>query len=259
MYLFFFSFIVILPIVASLLYKHQGKRQILHFDSVQFVYLFIFLPILYVWIKSFLFYILLNEVSVSLSKSTVFIIDTIFSILAFYLFAVSSIHSLTKTFRLQKHYDPEIDVFHLSEYFHLWWTHITVNLGIMVIASFLSTVNIFIPMGLQENRLSLLLCTSLGGVLGIGMFFLIWIQDPLQEKRRFLRLMKIILMLFFVYHVIVYFWFAPKFSLNFLIYWFIFFLFLSSSIAIFILPKNKVAQKMRQKLLSPDWGNNIQI
>lgn len=259
MYLFVLSIVLLVPFFGLLIYKQNGKKQVFRFDVVQFTYLFVFMPVMFIWAKAFLFYLLNNEVGSGLDPKEVFVIDTTFSLLSFYIFSAVAIHSLTKTFWLRKHHDPEFDIFHLSEYFHLWWSHLMIFVGAMIVVSFLSTLNVLIPIQIIENKRNLLIALLVSIIVGIQIFFIIWSSDPKQERRRFLRFMKLCLMSTFIYHVMLYFLFDPRFSIQHGVFWFILTTSLSATVSSFSLTKSSKAQKLQQKMVHKGWGENIQL
>lgn len=255
--------LLLIPLITAIagvvIYKYQdGKqREIFRLDAVQFTYLFLLTPTLYVWGKSFLFYLLRNELDLALSVTDIFVIDTVFSVLAFVIFAALAMHSLTKTFWIRRHHDPEFDIFHLSEYFHLHWTHLVIWIGMTVLISFVSFANIFVPIDVVHSVYqfyTLLFVAVLGGAL---VFMAIWGSDPGQGD--FMRIMKLVLMLVFVLHVVVYFVFDPTFKMEYGAYWFSLFLFAAAAVASFFFDKSPHAKKVRGFWLHAGWGENIQI
>lgn len=107
MFLIILFLVPTFAILSSLyLYQHTGKREILKFDLVQFVYAFILAPIVYIWLKSFLFVFLVSELNLHLSVTDLFIADTVLTIIFLYVFAFLVIHSLTKSFELKRLRDP---------------------------------------------------------------------------------------------------------------------------------------------------------
>lgn len=99
-----FLFVIPLLTLVSgvLLYGQHGKKEFLKLDFVQFMYSFVIAPVMFVWLKSFLFFILRNELNFRLSISEIFIVDTIYSTLVMFIFAFVVIHSLTKSFNLKR-------------------------------------------------------------------------------------------------------------------------------------------------------------
>jgi hypothetical protein len=257
-------FLILIPFITTflgifVLYKFQDRKiEIFRLDLSQFVYLFLLAPTLFVWLKSFLFFIMRSELDFSLSITEIFIVDTVFTIIAFVIFSAVAIHSLTKTFRLKRDHDPEFDIFHLSEYFHLWWTHIVIWAGAMFLTTFVSIVNVFLPLRIIESsRFEFYSVLVLGFVFGLIGFFAVWMSDARQAN--FMRLFKIIFALFFVIHVMIYFVFDPAFNMSHGPYWFIFFGFLSAVIAGATFDKYEKPQRFRDRFLHANWGNNIDL
>lgn len=256
------SFLFFIPLLASILgifiYRFQGgKRQVFKLDLVQFIYLFIISPTIYVWMKSFMYYMLSNDFNQGFSQTDIFVVDTFFSVIAFFVFVSIAIHSLTKTFRLKRDYDPHFDIFHLSEYFHLWWSHIAMSFGGMVLISFVSVVNVLFPMQIEATQLQFFSLIALGLFFGVFLFFAIWMSDPNQGN--FMRIMKIFFAFFFLFHVAIYFILDPKFNLDFVLYWVVFSTFLSAVICSSFFEKNTKTNKVRDLLLHGNWGNNINV
>lgn len=251
---------VLTTILGLFLYRFQDRKlEIFKLDLVQFVYLFILTPTLYVWSKSFLFYILRNELEFKLSVTDLFVIDTAFSVFAFVVVVAIAIHSLTKTFRLKRDYDPHFDIFHLSEYFHLWWTHIVMSTGAMMIATFLSISNIFVPftlISLNKPQFYILLVIAIifGGILFLGL----WMMDAKQGN--YMRIMKLLLAFFLVVHVLIYFFFEPVFNMTYGTYWFMFMAFFSAVMWGAIFEKHEKTNKLRDFFTTHlNWGNNIDL
>jgi len=251
-----------IPFVSSvlgiLIYRFQdGKRQVFHLDLVQFFYLFILSPTLFIWAKSFLFFLLRDELELGLSVAELFMVDTFFSVLSFFLFISVAFHTLTKTFRIKRDHDPHFDVYHLSEYFHLWWSHLSMWAGGIVLASFFSILNLFFPSLTSGSKLQFYLELGLAFVTGIVAFFAVWMSDPKQGN--FMRLMKIIFGIFFLIHVILYFAFDPKFNLSQAVYWFVFVVLLAAVICSSFFERYERTNKIRDFFLYNGWGNNMNI
>lgn len=247
---------VITAIIGFGIYRFQdgNRREIFRIDLVQFMYLFVLTPTLYVWLKSFLFFILRNELTVTLSLTDIFVIDTVFSVVAFFTFAALAMHSLTKTFWLRRHHDPEFDIYHLSEYFHLHWTHIVIWTGGVGLVSFVSFINVFVPFQLDHTTVPFYSSLVVGAVTGLATFMGIWGSDPGQGS--FMKIMKIVLMLAFFGHVVTYFVFEPQFRMQYAAFWFSLFCFLFASIASFFFDKSPQAKKFRSLWLHVGWGDN---
>jgi len=259
MFFVFLSILVLAGVFTNLIYRHNGKKQLFSFDVVQFVYLFILSPLLLIWIKTFIFFILNTQIETPFSATEMFLIDTTFTVLSFYIFAAVAIHSLTKTFWLAKHKNPEFDIFHLSEYFHLWWSHIVISLGIMIAITCISLLNLVVPLNFVDGQSQFYLLIGIGLLLGVIIFFTIWSSDPQQAGRSFMKLMKLAFALFFIVHLAVYYLLTPEFSMQFGLYWFTFSAFLSASICSLFLEKSEKAVSLRKKMVHSGWGKNIEL
>ena len=223
--------LILVPALAALsaifLYRHNGKREILKFDLVQFIYAFIISPLLLVWLKSFFFILLRNELGSFLSLTQLFAADTAFTILLMYIYSFVVVHSLTASFKLKKVSDPLYDVFYHSEYFHLWLSHIVMYGGGMGLISILGLTNLTIPLTLTFNRAALYVTLGLGIIIGIASFGAIWLGNPKQAN--FMRIMKLFIAFFFVLHAVMYFGFDPDFSIKYGLYWLSFMIFTTMS------------------------------
>ena len=180
--------LLVIPILtalsALLIYQHNGKREFLKFDLVQFVYSFVMAPVLFVWMKSFLFYVLKAELELSLSINDLFIFDSIFSLSFMYIYAFVVIHSLTKTFKMRMLKDPLYDMFHHSEYFHLWLTHVMMFGGGIALSTAFSLINIFLPLPIVAGKSTLFMILGAGIIFGLALFVSVWLSNPLQGNFR---------------------------------------------------------------------------
>ncbi|MBP7700460.1 hypothetical protein KA111_00150 [Candidatus Woesebacteria bacterium] len=254
-------FLLLIPLITvifgNLIYKFQNrKKEILKLDLVQFTYLFLIAPAMFIWMKSFIFYILRNELDLNLSITDLFIVDTIFSVLSFVVISAIAIHTLTKTFWIKRYHDPEFDIYHLSEYFHLWWSHIIMWGGGMVICTFVSIVNVLVPIHLTSTFLDpqFYLVLFSGIFFGISMFMFVWNSDPKQGN--YMRLMKLLFAFFLLIHIFIYFIFDPSFNITNGVYWFMLVAFASSVFASATFEKSKRTNKFRNFLLHKGWGEN---
>jgi hypothetical protein len=252
-------FLILVPLFTSvigmLIYKFQGKaKELFSLDLVQFVYLFLMAPTLFVWLKTFLFYLLRNELEPSLSVTEIFIVDTIFTVIAIFVMAAIAIHSLTKTFWIKRHHNPHFDIYHLSEYFHLWWSHIIIWGGAMLLISFVSLANVFAPLELFLAKGAFIAIQVLGSLTGLFLFLAIWMSDPGQGN--FMRLMKLLLVLFSVVHIVFYFVFDPQFNSRFMMYWFSLSVFVSAAAIGGIFERYEKLGWFRRILLHSGWGDN---
>jgi hypothetical protein len=218
-----FSLLAIVPmaaiISAFLIYRKTGKRDFLKFDSVQFIYAFIISPLLFIWLKSFLYFLMRQEIDLRLSMDEIFVIDTAFSVLVLFIYAFIVIHSLTKSFELKRYVDPLYDVFSHSEALHLWVSHTALYAGVMGLFSIISLANALVPMEITSTRLvfyGMLGLGFFGGVIGFGA---IWLSNFTEAI--FLKIMKIAIAFFFILHVAVYFFVEPSFNSAYLMYWMI--------------------------------------
>jgi len=218
------TFLYVLPIFsiisAVLLYRHNGKREFLRFDFVQFIYGFVIMPFLFIWLKSFLFFLLRRELAFSLSVGNIFFIDTVFSTFFMFIYAFAVVHSLTASFKLKKVTDPLYDLFQHSEYFHLWLSHLVVYAGAVVITTFFSVINIFIPTSLALSKNSFYLFVVGSFVCGLFAFIGLLVSDPKQAN--FMRIIKLMFSAAFLLQVILYFVFDPAFNSSRLFFWMVF-------------------------------------
>ncbi len=245
--------------MSIILYRYNGSRQIFNLDLVQFLYLTLFGPLLFIWAKSFLFVLLRSELPVRLTLNELFIIDTAFSVISFFLFSSLAVHSLTKTFWLRRREDPDLDIFHLSEYFHLWWSHIVMFGGAMVVTTLISSANLFSPFDvpLEFVEFSMTPVVGAGFLMGVLFFVLMVLSDPKQGG--FMRLMRIGLGFFFALHVVYYFVIEPSFSLQFGGYWSIFSLFLAGVVCSILFDKSDIFEYVENHFSHEGWGENISL
>lgn len=215
----FFILLIFLLALSIFVYRFHGKKELIKFDIVQFIYSFVLAPIGFVWFKTFLYGLLQTELHQGFSSRSLFIIDTAFSVYFMYLFAFIVIHSLTKSFQLKSARDPLYDIFHHSEYFHLWLTHLVVFAGSMILVGFFAVINVFFPLEFNVAKPLFYSIAGSGFVAGILFFVALWLADPKQEGANFLRLMKLLAALIFIILVAVYFTFSPSFSSMYLFFW----------------------------------------
>lgn len=230
---------------ALFIYRHTGKREFLKFDLVQFIYAFVIAPILFVWSKSFLFYLLRNELNFRLSPTELFMIDTGFSVVAMFLFAFVMVHSLTKSFNLKLYKDPLYDLFTHSEYFHLWLTHLALFIGPMIMVTFFSIVNLYIPLEVYATKGAFLGFLGLSWVIGLFGFMAVWMSDI--EQANFMRIMKLCFALFFMIHASVYFFYDPSFAISYGVYWFGLMFFAAASFVSLFAEKSERATNFIQR------------
>lgn len=260
-----FLFIIPMLAVASavLLYRHDGKKEFLKFDLVQFSYAFIIAPFLFIWLKTFVYFLLRTELGTRMTAGELFVIDTILSVLCFYIFSFVVIHSLTASFNRRVMNDPLHDLFAHSEFFHLWLSHLVMYVGAMLLLTVVSLVNVFLPLNIEHTRSGLFLLCSAGIVTGLFSFLSLLLSDPKQEGANFTRLIKLFFGFFFVVHGGVYFWFTPDFNLQRGLYWWSFMVFTALVTCSLFWYKSERAQsffeKISSKLRTKHWGMNIQL
>jgi len=215
----FFLFLIFLLALSIFVYRFHGRKEFVKFDIVQFIYAFVVAPIIFVWFKTFLYGLLQSELSPAVTPRTLFLIDTAFSVYFLYIFAFVVIHSLTKSFQLKSEKDPLYDLFHHSEYFHLWLTHIITFAGIMISVTFFAVLNIFFPVPIEMSKpwfyVMMILSVAAGGLFFIGL----WMSDPRQDEANFMRIMKLLAAVLFIFLVGVYFAFSPAFNPQYMFFW----------------------------------------
>lgn len=254
-------FVLLIPLLtlvsALFLYQHNGKRQILRFDLVQFIYAFVMAPALFIWLKSFLFFLVRNELDLRLSVTNLFVLDSVFSALFLYVYAFIVIHSLTKSFKMRKLVDPLYDMFHHSEYFHLWLSHIIIYGGGLMLFTVLSLVNTWIPVafGLTQSQFYGLLLVSV--VLGVGAFASVWLSNPLQGN--FMRLMKLFFALSFLSQVLAYFILDPSFRPDYVMYWMMLIVSATLILCSLVFHRSERALNWIDRLKDYKWGLNIDV
>lgn len=232
-------FLFLIPALAVLsgvfVYRHTGKRHILRMDLVQFFYAFILSPLLFIWAKSFLYFLLRNELGIRLTSGELFFFDTTLSVFVLYLYAFVVIHSLTKTFELNLKRDPLYDLFAHSEYYHIWLSHVVVYIGGMVLATVISLTNAFIPWEIPISKTALYLATSGGLITGGAVFVGFWFTR--LNNGNLMRLIKLVMGFCLLIHLTAYFIFDIAFSGKYIMYWFFFAAFLSTSTIAFAAEK----------------------
>lgn len=251
--------LILLPIIIGLLsfylYRFQDKqKRLFNLDFVQFIYLFVVAPTLFIWLKTLLFFLLKNSPELNLTINQIFIFDSGFTFIGLLVMAVLAIHSLTKTFWLRRHFDPQFDVFQLSEYFHLWWSHVSLWTGVLVLFNFLSIINLIFPFPIPLARWQWVAVLILAVVSGFAFFISLIMSD--SQIKKFMRLMKLILAGFFLLHAVIYFLLDPGFNSQLAIYWFDFFFAASAVTFASFFPNNHLILKIKTKLLHQGWGEN---
>lgn len=231
----FFAIPIMILLSSVFLYRFHGRRELFKFDFIQFLYAFVISPILIICVKSFLFMTLREDLGIQLSLNQLFIVDSLFMLVFLYIYGFVVIHSLTSSFKLAAFKDPLTDLLHYNEYFHLWLSHIVIFIGLGVIFSLLSVVNILFPFEIALPKY--IFYGELGGavIAGIVGFIGISLGDPKQAG--FMKLMKLAIGVFFLLHAGMYFIFDPAFNATYLAYWSFFIIF--STMAIFSIFANR--------------------
>lgn len=220
--------LILLPLLitasAFYLYRHNGKREIMRLDLVQFAYAFVLLPVVFIWMKSFMYVVLKSELNLSLSFSEFFIVDTTFSTLFLFIYAFVVIHSLTKSFHLKRYRDPLYDMFDHSEYFHLTVSHAVIYGGVLLLAALTGVINLIWPLSFNYTRNVFRGIAAFGGLSGVIAFIGIWKYE--SPTPMFMRIMKLLFGLFFTIYVVLYYAMEIPFNSRYLLYWFVFFAYL---------------------------------
>lgn len=254
-------FLLILPMLALVsalfLYRHNGKREFLRFDVVQFIYAFMIAPALFLWLKTFSFYLLRNELDLHLTVTQLFIIDSIFTLIFLYIFAFVAIHSLTKSFKMKKLKDPLYDIFHHSEYFHLWLSHLIIFGGGLALITVFSLVNSVTPFTIELSRVQFYVLLASGVAAGVGSYIMVMLSDPLQGN--FMRIMKLLFGASFLSFVVTYFAVEPSFSPTHVIYWMSFGMMTSLIVCSLFFHRSPKLLRSVEKLKDHKWGFNIEV
>lgn len=244
-----FTILILLPVLtclaAFLLYNQVGKREFLKLDLVQFIYAFVLTPLAFVWMKSFLLFFAKNEINPNLSQNELFAIDTGFSVLFLFFYAFVVIHSLTKSFEVKKYNDPLYDIVTHSESFHLWISHTFMYSLTLLFIALLSVTNVFIPLSVELSKFAFYSLLGLGTFCGLLTFSAIWLSNFTEYK--FLKLMKLIFALFFVVHILLYFFLDPDFNSHFSVYWFVFSIFGATVFASYFVEKSQRSQRFLER------------
>lgn len=257
--LLFLYIIPILAVISSVfIYRHIGKREFLKFDLVHFFYGFVIAPLVFVWLKTFLFVILKQELGSALSQVQLYVFDTAFSVLCLYLFGFVIIHSLTASFNRKMIRDPLYDLFAHSEFFHLLVSHLVIYGGTLFVLTVLSIMNVFFPLNLDGSKTVLYTVGFAGVLTGLFAFLSVWLFDPKQAGINFMRVMKLLFGLFFIVHTVVYFIFQPSFNMSAGLYWWSFSVFTTLVICSLFAYKSERAQNFFESLSSKfkfrQWG-----
>lgn len=210
--------IPVLALTSSLyMYRFHGRRQMMKFDLIQFIYGFIISPILFVTLKSIIFVLIKNETGLLLTMNQIFLFDTLFSVVFLYIYGFIVIHSLTTSFKLVMLKDPLADLFEYSEYFHLWLSHIVMWIGGGFLLLILGVINIFFPLLLNPNRNLFFSSLWVGVLLGVVVFAATLNSDP--QQRSYMRIMKLLFGILFLVNTVSYFVFEPAMNMQHIVFW----------------------------------------
>ncbi len=261
-------FLLVIPFLATLssvfIYRLRGKKRVFSLDLMQFMYAFVFSVIAFVWIKTFLFTLLRTELGITISVSQLFVFDTLISVIFLYVYAFIVMHSLTTSFRIQVDQDPLFDIFHNSEYIHLWLSHIASYAGLMLLIIVLAVANVFFPLQLAVTRVYALIPAGIGVLGGILAFMGVMLANPMQKRRlSFTRLMKLIFGFCFTILAGVYFVMEPAFELRFGFYWFSVFVYATTVFLTLYVRRSRKARNILEKIVGlvqhEEWGDNIDL
>lgn len=231
--------LIVLLLLVPLIWRFSGRKELMKMDLVQFIYAFVLAPAIFIWIKTALFFNLRRELGVSVNDT--FWIDTTLTIIALYIYSFVVIHSLTKSFQIQKAKDPLFDVFEHSEYFHLWLSHLTVYSGALLIMLFLGVLNLFLPVTLISSKLALYIGIIIGTLCGFMLYFGIWV-NRIERQKSFDRIMKFQVYIYTFIVLIGYLIADPKFGASYTAFWGSVFFFVTATVSLQFLkrPKFKV-------------------
>ncbi len=217
--------LLLLPILSSisvvLLIPRAGRREILKFDFVQFFFAFILVPLGFAWLKTFLYFLVKNEINPTVSPGEMIALDTAFSLIFLYFYAFVVIHSLTKSFELKRQRDPLYDLFSHSESFHIWISHTAIYLSLVILLVMFSLTNIFIPITLVLTKLIFYAVLAMGYIIGLAFFASVWFF-AVSTQEKYMRPMRLLFGIGFAIHILAYYFADPRFSASYLVYWLIF-------------------------------------
>ena len=245
-------------LAGMIIYRFQGRRDVLKLDVVQFYYVFILGPTIFVWLKTAI-YIFLQ--TAQLSNRAMFATDTFFSVIFLFFYAFMVMHGLTKTFWLKNH-DPLYDLFLASEYIHLWLSHLVMYVMALIIIIAISLMNLWFPLNWFLNQQVFLLLLLLSFVFGILLYVFMITADPKQgDDFRLIRVFKLGLGIAFSAHATLFVINTPEFNSQYIIFWSIFAMIISSTTLGFISYRSeRVSGRLDQflrRFLHNNWGNNI--
>lgn len=232
LFLIFFSGLV--------LYRYTGRKRLLKFDLVQFIYAFIIAPFVFVWMKTFVFYLVQSEIN-TISQTSAFIVDTVISLLGLFVYSFVIVHFITKNFEIKRYRDPLYDIFQLSEVIHLWISHLGFYFGLLLLATSLSILNIIFPLEFELSKIWFYFLIFVGSNIGVVLFLAVWLSN--FTKSKFMKINKIIFAFHLFVHLSLYFLSEVDFTTKYIVYWFFLSTFLSTNLcSIFFERSKKIAK-----------------
>jgi hypothetical protein len=236
---------------SLILYRQVGRKEILKFDLVQFVYGFVVAPVLYLWLKSMIFVYLTRHITFQISVTEIFFIDSFFSLLFLFIYAFIIIHTLTKSFEVKRKKSEFYDILEHAEYYHLLVTHLVVWGGVLLIFMFGAILNLFLPFTSSANSHLMLYMIPISILTGVCSYIVMVSKSSLGAKQPYyLKLIKLIIGVIFILLSLLYFIYDVSFDTSYILYWFMLFYF-SSLIGIFLFKVNDIAKvSILLKLLS---------
>jgi hypothetical protein len=214
-------YLLVIPIlvifVALYLYQHTGKKEFFKLDVIQLFYTFVVAPMVYVWLKTFIFLMLQENLINGIGYKQFFIYDTIFSLVLIFLYALVVMHSLTKTFAIQKNKDELYDIFEHSEFFHLSFSHVGIYIGLVIVFLIFGILNAFFPLPFSNFLLFELVIIIVGCGLGLVNYLLQYGYKCYSSL--FYKLMKMIVGMWVSTMIGSYFLMEIPFSIDYSIYW----------------------------------------
>lgn len=261
----FIFFLVLIVVLAGAVFSYpfHGKAEVIKFDFLQFVYVFVITPIVFVFLKSFLRQMLVTDLHQLIGERGAFMLDTLFSVYFMFLFAFIVIHGLTKSAHLKKMQDPKADLYLYIEYFHLWLSHLVGYVMGMTTVFLFGVLNLLFPLEIDLPRQVMFFVPGTGLVGGIAFYVSLLFADPRQVEVNFFRQMKIIGGVFFLVMVSLYAVAVPRFSGEYLLFWWSLFAFIGLVITSGFVYKSRRVNtwfgSLLRKVSGPRQKKNIQL
>jgi hypothetical protein len=168
--------------------------------------------------------------------------------------AAIAIHSLTKTFWIKRHHNPDFDLYHLSEYFHLWWSHLAIWGGVMLLITFVGLINVLVPLDFHLSKPAFIGTQIVSILSGLLLFFGIWMSDT--GMKNFMKFMSLFLISFAIIHIVIYFLVDPKYNASYIAYWFSITVFVTATILGSFVERYEKVSWFRSLFLHAGWGDN---